>query len=556
MSVLPAYNSLVASARIIPPKRTLTPVYETWQQQLWDYYDRLGEFERGVSWRANTMSRVRLLAAELMPGGEEPQPVDTGPAAEAVERLAGGTGGQAQLMKELTIHLSVPGEGWLVGETSTDGIEHWFVASADELRVGSRSRQFELREGEDQKSWRPLSSNSLVVRFWKPHPRFRWRAVSDAFHAMSAMMELDLINKRITAEILSRLTSNGILLYDKGKLSFPPLQQPEGADQVDPFAAVLVEVASRGIQDPTSPEATIPIPIGYDLGDLTDVDPKILLQHVRLAEFLDEKLLTERDSAVKRLATSLDMPSEVLLGMSGLNHWGAWQVEESGIKVHIAPFAELVAFTLTTGYLIPYLKEANAELTGPNGGKLVVWYDPSEITVRPDRSNNTIAAYDRGEVSGRVLRREIGLSENGDEMTPAEFREWLTRRVALTDPLAAASLLTSLGGPLIERPTEEPVPNVANPTPDDEGASVGERTGPPDDISEPPRDNGEAVSAALSAISKLSDRDLVTLMASLESRVQSMRPKNSTWVQAGVPIDDRVTPTRRNGSVKVHDGAA
>src|SRR5690606_34577660 len=140
MSVLPAYNSLVASARIIPPKRTLTPVYETWQQQLWDYYDRLGEFERGATWRAITMSRVRLLAAEVMRGGEEPQPVDTGPGTEALERLTGGTGGQAELMKELAIPLSGPGEGWLVGETSIDGNERWFLASAHELRVGSRSR--------------------------------------------------------------------------------------------------------------------------------------------------------------------------------------------------------------------------------------------------------------------------------------------------------------------------------------------------------------------------------------------------------------------------------
>lgn len=512
MSILPAYNALVASARILPPRRSLTPKYDSWQQQLWDYYDRLGEFESGVAWRANTMSRVRLLAAELMPGGEEPQPVDTGPAAEAVERLAGGTGGQAQLMKELTIHLSVPGEGWLVGETQDDGDdERWFVGSADELRVGSRSRTFELREDEDNKSWRPLSTNSIVVRFWKPHPRFGWRADSDAFHAMSAMLELDLINKRIIAEILSRLTSNGILLYDKGKLSFPPVAQPEGADQIDPFAATLVDVASRGIQDPTSPEATIPIPIGYDLQDLTDVDPRMLMQHIKLAEFLDDKLLAERDSSVKRLATSLDMPSEVLLGMSGLNHWGAWQVEESGLKVHIAPFVELIAFTLTTGYLKPYLRSAGAPLVGPNGGKLVIWYDPSEITVRPDRSSNTIAAYDRGEVSGRVLRREIGLSEDSDAMTPEELRDWLTRRVVLADPIAAASILEQLGGYTIERPAP---PESQSDEDTDESTSDEESDdlGPPDEVSDAPREDDDTVSASM-------------------------------WIKAGVPNDIRVRNT-------------
>src|SRR5690606_8677023 len=45
-----------------------------------------------------------------------------------------------------------------------------------------------------------------------------------------------------------------------------------------------------------------------------------------------------------------------------------WQVEETGIKIHIAPFAELITHSLTTGYLIPYLKSAGAPLVGPNGG--------------------------------------------------------------------------------------------------------------------------------------------------------------------------------------------
>lgn len=545
MGVLPAYNALTASAKIIPPDRNLAPKYESWQGQLWDYYDRLGEFESGVSWRANTMSRVRLLAAELMPGGEEPAPLDDGPAVEAVERLAGGTGGQAQLMRETTIHLSVPGEGWLVGEADSSDVERWFVASADELRIGSRSKTFEFKEDEDSKAWRALSDNAVVVRFWNPHPRFGWRANSDARHAMDAMLELDLINKRIIAEILSRLVSNGILLYDKGKLSFPPVEQPEGADQVDPFAAILVDVASRGIKDPTSPEATIPIPIGFDMQDLTNVDPSTLMQHIKLSEFLDEKLLSERDSAVKRLATSLDMPSEVLLGMAGLNHWGAWQVEETGIKIHIAPFAELIAHSLTTGYLEPFLRASNAPLVGPNGGKIVVWYDPSEITVRPDRSTNTIAAYDRGEVPGRVLRREVGLSEDGDAPTRKEFREWLTRRI-VADPVSAAAILREVGGPAIDEVSDGRGGSISVDDDGDAGAP-GDRTGTPDTREDaPPAEDG--LSTAIGAVSKMDTHQLIALEELVTSRLEEMRPRASSWIEAGVPLDDRVTPERRNGA--------
>lgn len=548
MGVLPAYNALIASAKIIPPKRIYAPKYQSWQQQLWDYYDRLGEFESGVSWRANAISRVRLLAAELMPGGEEPRPVETGPAAEAVERLAGGTGGQTQLMREITVHLSVPGEGWLVGET-VDGEERWHVASADELRVHNRSNRFELREGEERYAWRPLASDSIVMRVWNPHPRYGWRADSDAFHAMDAMLELDLINKRIVAEILSRLASNGILLYDRQKLSFPSVEQPEGADQVDPFAAVLVDVASRGIKDPTSPEATIPIPIGFDLQDSSNVDPKALMQHVRFAEFLDEKLLEERNSAVKRLATSLDLPSEVLLGMSGMNHWGAWQVEETGIKIHIAPFAELITHSLTTGYLIPYLKSANAPLVGPNGGRLIVWYDPSEITVRPDRSANTLEAYRLGEVSGSVLRRELGLNETGDKPTQAELREWLTLRMA-SDPATAPSILELLGGPSITRNPAGAGTSTSNVDEDgDAPADEGERTGTPRTQNDPPPNASNVpLSTALDVMMQAPPDQLAVAVEHLQTHLNTLRPKASQWVEAGVPLDTRVTPVRRNSA--------
>lgn len=467
-TTLPSYNALVSSAQRILPKRRLTPTYESWQAELWDYYDRLGEFEAGISWQSNTMSRVRLLAAELSITGDEPTPIDdpNHPAVQAVSRLAGGTGGQAQLMREFTTHLSVPGECWLVGEQpfATPGDEEaarmmggegpmeetWSIKSADEIRVARKriddKATYEVREGESQTSWRLISPDSLVVRVWDPHPRFGWRADSAARHCIGALMELDLINKRIVATVMSRLASNGILLYDKSRLSIPSQgEQPEGAEKVDPFGALLVEVASRAIKDPTSPEASLPIPIGFDIESLQDVDPRLLLQFLSPDNTLDAKLLDQRESAVRRLATSMDMPPEILLGMGGINHWGQWQIEESGIKVHVSPKAELVCYSLTTGYLVPSLRAEDAPLVGPNGGRIVVWYDPSEITTRPDKSETVMQLYDRMEVSGRTLRRESGLSE--EDAPTDEERQLMaimqTRRYATLLP----ALIQYLGGP-------------------------------------------------------------------------------------------------------------
>lgn len=563
-SPLPAYNSVVASATVLKPQKSLSPQYDSWQEQLWDYYDTLGEFEAAVAWKANSLSRVRLLAAELSSSGEEPEPLTEGPAAEIMERFAGGTGGQAQLMREMVTHLSVPGEGWMVGEAgdpkqgAVEGEEHWFVASADELRVATKGGAFELKTGEGRDDWRQLSTNSMVVRVWQPHPRFGYQATSDARHAIGAMLELDLVNKRIIADITSRLASNGILLYDKERLSFGQTQNtpvPDDAEKPDPFAEQLVAVASRGIQDAMSPEAVIPLPIGYSLGEgLSGIDPKLLMQHITFGGGLDPKLLDQRDAAIKRLATNLDIPADVLLGLGDMNHWSAWNVEESGIKIHIAPTAELISFSLTAGYLRPMLQSQKAPLIGPNGNPVVVWYDPSEITVRPDRSQSTIAAFDRFEVPGRVLRRELGLSEEADEPTPEELQvmigRWLARQPATA--LTALANMSPTGAVKIDG-AEDVVPTGGAGA----GAEAGAEEQPAEtdtggtDLPDQPA-AGEAPPAAASLdIGELTNERLIEFATLANDELIRRRGPVSTWVDAEEPNVDALRKPRNGNRAEV-----
>jgi hypothetical protein len=444
---LPAFGStLVASASVLSPARVNDPKYNSLQDQLWGYYYSLEEFSAAVNWKGNALSRVRLLAAEYIPGGDEPLPISEGPAADAVARLAGGIGGQSQLMRLMGVHYNVPGEGWLVGRTDEYGEELWAVYSADELRV--KGKVYQLRVGEGERDWESIIGDDvMVVRFWRPDERYSYRACSVAVHALGAMAELTLINNRIIAETISRLASNGILLYDMDRLSLTQLPNPDGVDGTDPFAQVFVEIGSRGVRDPKSAEAAMKTPIGVRLGDATDRKLSDVMEVVDLSNPIDDKLIPQRESAIRRLATALDMPSDQLLGVSGMNHWGAAQVEESGIKLHIAPDAETICHALTKGYLIPVLRAEGERqgrdlLVGPNGGRIVMWYDPSEIVQRPDKSDDAILAYDRMEINGAALRREIGLSES-DEPTPDELdamTDKLLRRSVATGAQAAESV--------------------------------------------------------------------------------------------------------------------
>lgn len=427
---LPAFNSVTASAAVIPPRRMHDPEYTSEQDQLWDYYQRLEEFSAAVNWKANAISRVRLIAAEFLPGGDEPIPITEGPIAELVSEFAGGIGGQSQILGETAIHLNVPGEGWLCGVEDIFGERTWKVYSADELRI--RDGAYQIKIGEGVRAWESLPEDTLVVRFWRPHPRWGWRATSRAAYALGAMKELDLINRRIIAETISRMAANGVILYDRGKLSFPELPTPVSAESVDPFAQLLVDVGSKGVADPTSAQATIKIPIGADLGD-SDVKISDLIHVIDLSNPFSERMLDQRGAAVTRLATALDIPAEQLTGLGNMNHWGAAQIEEAGIKVHITPDMEMICHAFTEGFLYPTLEAEGRELVGPRGGKPVIWYDPSEIVMRPDRSQVALEAYDRGELSGPALLRELGFSEN-DQPDEAELERIidLKHRLAVT----------------------------------------------------------------------------------------------------------------------------
>lgn len=465
---LPAFGTtLVASASVLTTARHHNPKYNSVQNQLWNYYYTLEEFSAAVNYKGNALSRVRLLAAEYIPGETEPLPIPEGPASDAVARLAGGIGGQAQLMKLMGIHFNVPGEGWLVGQTDEMGDEVWAVYSADELKI--REGVYQLKVGDAQGAWMPLGPDSMVVRFWRPDERFSYRAASTASHALGAMGELDLINKRIVAETISRLASNGILLYDRGKLSFPQLPNPNGAEGQDPFAQMLVEIGARGIKDPMSAEAALKLPIGVDLGDATDVKLADVMMALDLSNPIDDKLITQRESAIRRLATALDLPSDQLLGVSGMNHWGAAQVEESGIKLHIAPDAEMICHALTKGYLTPMLRANGDSLTGPNGGRIVMWYDPSEIVQRPDKSAAADEAYDRMEINGIAYRREKGFSE-ADAPTEEELEE-MAEKLRLRAQASAVQVQETIAEADEPDPTETIETDRDSENPDSPGAT-------------------------------------------------------------------------------------
>jgi hypothetical protein len=461
--------SLVAAAEVITSRgvRVKTPADSRmldWQERAWDYFDTVGEFRFGVSWLSNTMSRVNLVAASAPKSvGDEPTAInlevaeDAPPeeqptgvqrrATELVAMIAGGASGQGQLLGEFGQHLPVAGFGWLVVEPDledpqADTYETWQVYSQDGVKIDKDDVSIR-RAASGNEQWRKAHPNALIVKAWRKHPRRPWEPDAQIRASLAILDQLDLLSAHITATGRSRLAGAGMLAIPS-EATFPQPPPKEGDDDpsddpqdaFDSFVEQLVDTMTVPIKDRDSAAGVVPLVIQIP-GEFIDK-----LKHLTFATPFDSQVIALIQEAVKRLALGMDMPPEVLTGMAGVNHWTAWQVEETAITLHVEPMAEIVCQSLTLGYLKAALE---AEQFSPEEvGSVMVWYDTSDLTAPADKSGNVVMAYDRFQASGKALRRELGLVED-DAPDDDEFKRRILLDVAKLSPDLVGPMLTRVG---------------------------------------------------------------------------------------------------------------
>src|SRR5690348_6960192 len=425
-----------------------------WQREAWAFYHTLGELRFGLgTWLANCLSRVRIVAAVKHIGEDSPSPVTEGPVAEIVASFAGGIGGQSAMLKRQATQLSVCGDSYVVGEDPTGlgdlKLFKWKVYSSDELRIKSRgvpqrTSLYGITEEQPptyeistyRNEWRDLAPESIVVRCWDPDEQFSWAATSVCQAALPILREIDFYNRYIIAVLTSRLASNGLLLIP-AEVTFP--SKPQYKDQSDPFVAELIDVATRSIKTPGTASAAIPMPIKVP----AEYIEKFV--HLTFDTQLGKEVMENRTKALERLATSINIPTEIITGMNNMNHWGQWQLEESSIKLYISPIAETIVNCYTEGFLYPMMDAAGLSRTDAEGGTYLIWYDTSELAQQPDRSTEAQALSDRAIISDEAARRESGFEE-ADAPTNDELKDIVLRQIALQGGADALTALAKLTG--------------------------------------------------------------------------------------------------------------
>lgn len=406
---------------------------EAWQQAAWTFFDVIGEYRYSVSWVGNLLSRVELTVRRNGEITDDPR------AQEALRLLFGGPDGQREMMRQLGIHFTVAGDAYVVAEGRGESIgDQWYVVAAVEMKW----------TGTEWKIGKEALSNPLVVRTHKPHPRRHKDSDSPTRAVLPILAEIDGLTKHVSAQIDSRLAGAGLLILPS-EISFAAASQadPTGAVQNNPdasaqqFLATLGENMIRPIENRDSASAIVPV-ILQAAGEHLDK-----IQHLKFWSDLDQHAIELRTEAIRRLALGMDMPPEILTGTAEMNHWGAWQMEESQIKAHTEPLIAIITQSLTEGYLRPFL--IGDGMSQEEAFEFDFGADTTALRLRPNRSKEAAELFQMGELRAETLRRENGFTEE-DAPDEEERRLFNLRRVASgsTTPELVEAALRELGIPL------------------------------------------------------------------------------------------------------------
>lgn len=383
-----------------------------WQQEAWSMYETVPETRFVANWIGDASGAARLYAGRRGEDGTVEALPDEHPAAQIVSEIAGGPEGQAQLLNEAGVHLSVAGEFWLVVVPDDVGAAAWHVLSVSEvtqarngLTVEIVGEKVEIPAADDDQP--PAPDAPVAFRVWQPHPRRHIEADSPVRSSLVVLEELRLLNAAVAAVARSRITGRGVLIVPKGA-RFPTA--PGQGDAEDDLLEVFMEVAATAIKEPESAAATVPIILEI---------PADLVGKVEWLTFesgFDELAMKLRDEAIRRYAAGAEIPAEILLGLGDVNHWGSWMLSAEGIRLGVEPKLRLVCEAFTTQWLRPLLEADDVA----DADECLVWFDTSQMRVQANRAQTALEAYQLGLISGQAARREVGFDESdrpgADEM--------------------------------------------------------------------------------------------------------------------------------------------
>lgn len=410
-------TALVAAAAQVP----LEPIQVTrrmfkdteWQQEAWRHFDICGEFAFVTRRHAAALSRCRYFMADVDEQGRPGKETKDKQVQALAETIFGDEASKAEAFRIAGINLYVAGECWIVAEGGTNA---WYVVSVKELR--KEASQVKVKRPETiGGGWKVLESGKdILMRCWTPHARLFDVADSPTRAVLPVLREIERLTMLTFSQIDSRLAIAGIMLLPDD-IDFPHKQ---GQTPVQGLMEQVVEAAKQNLQGAGNAAGVVPIMVGVPRSPEGRASLANLIAHIKFDSPITPELEKKIDQALRRLALGLDVAPEELLGQGDANHWGAWQIEESSIKLFIDPAAARMCQALNQAYIKAALKQM-----GKDPDKFMLWYSTAPLVVRPNRQADAIQLSELDIIGNEAVRN----AGDWDEDDKPSADELLQRRV-------------------------------------------------------------------------------------------------------------------------------
>lgn len=509
-----------------------------WQRDAWSYFDLVPEVKFAARFLGSALGRLLLYPGLRIEQDENPASLrdvynlqeamlreTRGPddppieeslpapgltiemveaAEEEMARLRNRRHGQAGLMRSFGVCLTIPGDSYLVGVDVLDdrgqptGEEEWQVLSDQNIERRGDRVMVRLAPGAKQE---PLAEDATVIRVWRPHEAWPALADSNMRAVLDVCEELLIYGRQFRSVGKSRNNAGVILLPNELDFGSTTMVDADGNvvedDDLTPLERSFIASMVTPVEDDGSAAAVVPHMLRGPAEVLKEV------RHISLDRTIDKEAIARVEHLISRLAHGLDVPVEILSGMADVNHWTAWQIQDSTYQAHVEPLAMLPAWALTSAYLRPMLAEHPA-WNNEAGRRILnmveVGIDPAMLVVRPNRAQDAKDAHRSMAISHAALRKYLGFS---DADAPSD--EELMRRYAVERGVGGVSLTREvMRGTINDADEIVTEPEEVNDPGDDEGTGPDQAPAPPGgDAPIPAETRPESSARALSLVAAL-----------------------------------------------------
>lgn len=431
-----------------------------WQNAAWQYADQIGEIKYAFGLTANISSRARFYAGLIDNNDEPPTDVESFlKGVESVDSEQHATkmveaakiadeairdlfrGGQARLTRILALNLQVTGEAYLI-----DNYGQWDIASINEIQWGNppklqRSR-YTAQQGGQSGGGTPLKQGAYVARVYREHARFAQDADSSMLGVLDSCEQVVLFDQMMRHITRSRLAAD-VWAIPAGTVSL----------NGKPIDEAIREMVQEPITDESSLYSVAPLILQMPEGGK--------LEKLELGRKVDDAMISLQENYMQRILDGLDIPKDMVSGLEGVRYSNALAVNDNYYKGHIEPLIVLISDVLTYAYLRPMLHKAGVEKEIIE--RFVVWYNPSAIVTRPDRSASADTGYQQKLISASAWRRAHGYSEHDAPDDDEILRRLAMDRVVIPPDMSPV-LLESLNPAFFAKARQEGQANAGIPS--------------------------------------------------------------------------------------------